>query len=219
MAQAFLVKRGTVTTVAEENESNSLDYLTSRVINIAGKNGIELLSTEINTNTIDLSLEEFSRGFEGFDITINNLTVDLNYSIVFDFQFTDALWFVSSSYITGVTIKDSRPQVYDSSYYQTNWYTWNSLPEGCTHYISDFNSETEDFKEPILWTSELNPYNSNENSSISHACPGNIARDTVKHRHRITFTATATTMYLSFNLCGCSDNYRSKFDIKNLQLS
>lgn len=209
MAQAFLVKRGTVATVTEEEESITFNNLTSRVVNIAGEKGIDFVSTEIKTNTVDLSLEEFSAGYEGFDIAINNLTVDLNYSIVFDCQFTDAQWWGSGQYITGVTIRDTKPDNYDR-YYEINWHTWNFLPEGCSHYISNFNSETGEFEEPILWTSESN---SSGNS------PGNIARDLNKYRHRITFTATATTMYLSFNLCGCSDSYRSKFDIKNLQLS
>ena len=206
MAQAFLVKRGTVATVTEEDNNTILDRLIHQEANIAGKWGVELLSTEIKTNAIDLSLKEFSADFEGFDIAINNLTIGLNYSAVFDFQFTDAQWFPSGQYMTGVTIRDTKPDIYNRYYYEANWYTWNSLPEGCSHYISDFNSETGEFEEPYLWTSESN---SSGNS------PGNIARDTIKHRHRLTFTATATAMYLSFNLCGCSDSYTNLFELTN----
>ena len=45
------------------------------------------------------------------------------------------------------------------------------------------------------------------------AWPENIDRDLLKHNHQITFTATAETMYLSFNLCGCSDSYINYFEM------
>lgn len=44
----------------------------------------------------------------------------------------------------------------------------------------------------------------------------NIDRDLILHNHSITFTATATTMYIAFNLCGCSDNVQNYFTITNL---
>ena len=45
----------------------------------------------------------------------------------------------------------------------------------------------------------------------------NLDRDLNKHNHRITFTATETTMYLSFNVCGLSDRSQGNyFEITDL---
>ncbi len=43
--------------------------------------------------------------------------------------------------------------------------------------------------------------------------PENIDRDLLKHNHQMTFTATAATMYLSFNVCGLSDARTNYFEI------
>ncbi|MBQ9383557.1 MAG: hypothetical protein IJT87_04920 [Ruminiclostridium sp.] len=44
----------------------------------------------------------------------------------------------------------------------------------------------------------------------------NLDRDLNKHNHRITFTATETTMYLSFNVCGLADGRINYFEITDL---
>lgn len=44
----------------------------------------------------------------------------------------------------------------------------------------------------------------------------NIDRDLLKHNHQMTFTATAATMYLSFNVCGLSDARTNYFEISDL---
>ena len=44
----------------------------------------------------------------------------------------------------------------------------------------------------------------------------NLDRDLNKHNHRITFTATETTMYLSFNVCGLTDGRINYFEITDL---
>ena len=49
--------------------------------------------------------------------------------------------------------------------------------------------------------------------------PENIDRDLLKHNHQITFTATATTMYLSFNVCALSDSSTNYFEITNLYIT
>ena len=41
----------------------------------------------------------------------------------------------------------------------------------------------------------------------------NLDRDLLIHNHRVTFTATAATMYLSFNVCGLSDSGENYFNI------
>ena len=41
----------------------------------------------------------------------------------------------------------------------------------------------------------------------------NIDRDLLKHNHQMTFTATATTMYVSFNVCALSDTRLNYFEI------
>ena len=46
--------------------------------------------------------------------------------------------------------------------------------------------------------------------------PENLDRDLLKHNHQITFTATATTMYLSFNVCSLTDSSVNYFEITNL---
>lgn len=45
----------------------------------------------------------------------------------------------------------------------------------------------------------------------------NLSRDLLSHTHAIIFTATNTTMYLCFNLCGCSDGQTNYWAITNLQ--
>ena len=49
--------------------------------------------------------------------------------------------------------------------------------------------------------------------------PENIDRDLLKHNHQITFTATATTMYLSFNVCALHDGTVNYFEITNLYIT
>lgn len=44
----------------------------------------------------------------------------------------------------------------------------------------------------------------------------NIDRDLLKHNHQMQFTATAATMFLSFNVCGLSDSRVNYFEITNL---
>lgn len=46
----------------------------------------------------------------------------------------------------------------------------------------------------------------------------NLDRDDLIHSHKLSFQATATTMYLCFNLCGCSDGQVNYWDISNLYL-
>lgn len=44
----------------------------------------------------------------------------------------------------------------------------------------------------------------------------NLTRDSSEHHYSSTFTATSTTMYLSFNLCGLSDYQTNSFYINNI---
>lgn len=46
----------------------------------------------------------------------------------------------------------------------------------------------------------------------------NLDRDDLIHSHELSFQATTTTMYLCFNLCGCSDDQVNYWDISNLYL-
>ena len=46
----------------------------------------------------------------------------------------------------------------------------------------------------------------------------NLDQDLLKHNHIETFVATATTMYLCFNLCGCSDGQTNYWDISDLSV-
>ena len=56
----------------------------------------------------------------------------------------------------------------------------------------------------------------NRNYELYNTWPANLHRDNGLHNHKKKFTATASTMYLSFNLCGCSDNRTNYFEITNL---
>lgn len=46
----------------------------------------------------------------------------------------------------------------------------------------------------------------------------NLDRDDQIHSHELSFNATATTMYLCFNLCGCADTRTNYWDISNMYL-
>lgn len=56
----------------------------------------------------------------------------------------------------------------------------------------------------------------NRNYELYNTWPANLHRDNGLHNHKKKFTATASTMYLSFNLCGCSDDRTNYFEITNL---
>lgn len=43
----------------------------------------------------------------------------------------------------------------------------------------------------------------------------NLDRDLVSHRHKVSFVASASTMYLCFNLCGCSDGQTNYWSISD----
>lgn len=49
--------------------------------------------------------------------------------------------------------------------------------------------------------------------------PENIDRDLLKHNHQMSFTATAATMYLSFNMSALSDSNVNYFEITNLYIT
>lgn len=44
----------------------------------------------------------------------------------------------------------------------------------------------------------------------------NLSRDLAKHHHSVQFTASATTMYVAFNLCGCSDSVNNYFTMSDI---
>lgn len=48
--------------------------------------------------------------------------------------------------------------------------------------------------------------------------PENLTRDLEEHEYNINFIAGATTMYLSFNICGFADGITNYFTIKDLQV-
>lgn len=130
---------------------------------ISAQRGVYFIQGELENNAANLYFKEQSDGYEGINIEIPDLTIGSTYLINFDFQFTDAHWFPSNQYRTGVAVLNNNPVDY-SSY--GNW-------------------------------------------------PENLDRDLLKHNHQLTFTATAETMYLSFNLCGCSDSSTNYFELTN----
>lgn len=133
-------------------------------ISLESPNGITLESSQVSQNIGTLSAYEYSAGHEGFNLAINNLTIGTEYTLRFDFQFTDAA-FIGTDYRTGYKIADSIK--------------------------SDYSDYTQ-------W-------------------PENLARDEEKHSHSVTFTATKATMYLAFELDGCSDGQNNYFTISNMR--
>ena len=139
------------------------DIFTGVVISAA--QGVRPITNSVVNNVGSFSASESSAGFEGFNIALPNLTVGTNYTINFDFQYTNAVWF--EGYRSGV-------KIWDTNYVDYNYF--------------------------VEW-------------------PENIDRDLLKHNHQISFTATATTMYLSFNVCALHDSNVNYFEITNLYIT
>lgn len=136
------------------------------IFNFAGitaQNGVTVTTNEVINNVCNLSCVEVQAGFEGINIAMPNLRIGTSYIVNFDFQYTDAGWFVGS-WVSGVAI---------------------------------FDTNYSDYQQTSNWTE-------------------NLDRDSVKHSHSMSFTATATTMYLSFNVCALSDSRTNYFEITNL---
>lgn len=135
----------------------------SSTISLLGGNGITLESSSVTGKIGTLSAYEYSAGYEGFNIALQNLTVGQTYKLEFDFQFTSAQ-FIGNNY-------------------------------RCAYLISA--TQKTNYTDYTQWTE-------------------NLPRDLVKHHHSVQFTASATTMYVAFNLCGCSDNVNNYFTINNI---
>ena len=139
------------------------DIFTGVVISAA--TGVSPITNSVEKGIGSFSASESSAGFEGFNIALPNLTVGTTYTINFDFQYTNAMWF--EGYRSGVRISGTNYVDYE------HWGDW----------------------------------------------PENIDRDLLKHNHQITFTATATTMYLSFNVCALHDSNVNYFEITTLYIT
>ena len=105
--------------------------------------------------------------------------------------------------------------------YQANYEGFNiEIPDlvvGSSYLINfDFQFTSANWFPSAQYRTGVNVWDTN-NSIYSNwqQWTENIDRDLNKHNHQITFTATAETMYLSFNLCGCSDGSQNYFDITN----
>ena len=92
--------------------------------------------------------------------------------------------------IPTLTIGKSYIINFDFQFTQAIWFAASSYRTG----VKVFDTNYDSYNDTANW-------------------PENIDRDLLKHNHQITFTATAETMYLSFNLCGCADAATNYFEI------
>lgn len=141
-------------------------FNSASTISFSGYNGADILYSQVTSNVGVIVGDEWSNGYEGFNIALNNLEVGHTYTLNFDFQFINANFFGAGEFRTGYAILDTNDTYYEG---------WNTG----------------------TWTE-------------------NLDRDLNKHTHSETFTATATTMYLSFNVCGCSDYQTNFYAVSNI---
>lgn len=85
-------------------------------VQIAWTDGVTVLTNSASGQVGEVTCLETSTQFEGFNIAMPNLEVNANYTLKFNFQFTDADWFSGGQYMCGV-------KIYDTNYYAYSNYT------------------------------------------------------------------------------------------------
>lgn len=133
-------------------------------VSLASYNGITLISSSVTDSVGTASMSEWSNGYEGFNIALQNLVLGKTYTLNFKFQVTSGQWFSNLQYRFGYMITATNRSDY------SNYTQWGE----------------------------------------------NLDRDLLEHSHSVEFVATATTMYLSFNLCGFSDSVTNYYTISEL---
>lgn len=94
--------------------------------------------------------------------------------------------------LTNLVIGDNYILNFDFKFRSADWFSGGQYRTGYALFVTD----KHDYNNYTDWAE-------------------NLPRDTASHGHRQQFTATATTMYLSFNLCGCADYLTNFWSISN----
>ena len=101
-------------------------------------NGITIEDQSFSDNKLNLHCSEASSGFEGFTIALQNLTVDENYTITFDFNSIGYYYTSDYDHLFGFTISDSPVLDYENSYDSS--YTSLNKTEDFVNYSKSFTA-------------------------------------------------------------------------------
>lgn len=101
-------------------------------------NGITIEDQSFSNNKLNLHCSETSSGFEGFTIALQNLTVDENYTVTFDFNSIGYYYTSDYDHLFGFTISDSPVLDYENSYDSS--YTSLNKTEDFVNYSKSFTA-------------------------------------------------------------------------------